>query len=36
MLTTVKIIKYLFSTNNYFVKAPQSHKKSYEYAQEVL
>jgi len=36
MLTTVKIINYLFSMNNYFVKVPESYKKSYKFAYEVL
>jgi len=30
VLTTVKIQKYLFSMNNYFIKASQSYEKGYE------
>jgi hypothetical protein len=32
MLTTVQIIMYLFSMNNYSVKAPESYKKYYKFA----
>ena len=33
---SVQFIKYQFSINNYFVKAPSSYKKSYKFAYKVL
>jgi len=36
MLTTVIIINYLFSMDNFVVKVSESYKTSYEFAKEVL
>jgi len=36
VLTTIKIIKELFSIKTYSIKAFQSYEKSYEFAWEVL